>query len=161
MKKAGRNAEEVLKTFSESISKYRFMESNMLQRKKALEAKIPEIKKSLDMVQYLSSRKDSTDPINVQYELNDTLFAKAKITPSTTVNLWLGANVMLEYTLSEAEELLQSKLNTATNSKSNAEEDMEFLRDQITTMEVNTARIYNWDVKMRRISKASKAVSAS
>ncbi|KAJ9078760.1 hypothetical protein DSO57_1003224 [Entomophthora muscae] len=104
---------------------------------------------------------DLTDPINVQYELNDTLFAKAKITPSTTVNLWLGANVMLEYTLSEAEELLQSKLNTATNSKSNAEEDLEFLRDQITTMEVNTARIYNWDVKMRRISKASKAVSAS
>jgi len=30
---------------------------------------------------------------------------------------------------------------------------MGFLRDQITTTEVNMARVFNWDVKDRRIKK--------
>jgi hypothetical protein len=63
---------------------------------------------------------------------------------------------MLEYTLEEAQDLLSSKLGTAKLSLSNAIEDLDFLRDQITTMEVNTARVYNWDVKQRRLAKAQE-----
>jgi phage protein D len=59
--------------------------------------------------------------------------------------------------LEEAEELLKSKLGTAKTSLNNAIEDLEFLRDQITTMEVNTARVYNWDVKQRRLAKAQES----
>lgn len=58
---------------------------------------------------------------------------------------------MLEYTFEEAKDLLTSKLDTAKNSLKNTLEDLEFLRSQITTMEVNTARVYNWDVKQRRL----------
>ena len=32
-------------------------------------------------------------------------------------------------------------------------DDMGFLRDQITTTEVNMARVFNWDVKERRKAK--------
>jgi hypothetical protein len=39
---------------------------------------------------------------------------------------------MLSYSIPEAEELLESKLNTAKQSLANCEEDMEFLREQIT-----------------------------
>lgn len=39
--------------------------------------------------------------------------------------------------MEEARELLQSKLDLAQTSKRSAEEDLEFLRDQITTMEVS------------------------
>jgi hypothetical protein len=39
---------------------------------------------------------------------------------------------MLAYPIPEAEELLQSKLSTAKTSLSNCEEDMDFLREQIT-----------------------------
>jgi hypothetical protein len=39
---------------------------------------------------------------------------------------------MLAYPIPEAEELLKSKLSTAKQSLSNCEEDMEFLREQIT-----------------------------
>lgn len=42
------------------------------------------------------------------------------------------ANVMLAYPIPEAEELLQTKLSTAKQSLSNCEEDLEFLREQIT-----------------------------
>ena len=44
---------------------------------------------------------------------------------------------MLEYTLQEAKDLLEQKLNTAQTTLKNVLEDLEFLRDQITTMEVS------------------------
>ena len=45
------------------------------------------------------------------------------------------ANVMLAYPLSEAEELLVSKLETAQQSLANCEDDIDFLREQITVSE--------------------------
>jgi hypothetical protein len=44
---------------------------------------------------------------------------------------------MLEYTCEEAKDLLTTKLDTAKSSLKNTLEDLEFLRDQITTMEVS------------------------
>ena len=70
--------------------------------------------------------------------------------PTDEVYLWLGANVMLSYPLAAAEELLQARLEAARRNLTNCEEDMDFLREQITTMEVATARVYNWDVQQRR-----------
>ena len=46
--------------------------------------------------------------------------------------------------------MLRDKLETAKRSMDIANDDLGFLRDQITTMEVNTARVHNWDVKRRR-----------
>ncbi|KAF9571763.1 hypothetical protein EC968_000209 [Mortierella alpina] len=149
--------EIVLKKFQEAVAKYKFMEVNMLQRKRNLDAKIPEIRKTLEMVQFLQSQGDDGDDtkeIETMYELNDTLYATAKIQPTGKVCLWLGANVMLEYPVEEAAELLASKLAAALKTLSNTEEDLAYLRDQITTMEVNTARVYNWDVKQRRLARA-------
>lgn len=57
---------------------------------------------------------------------------------------------MLEYTIEEAVKLLQERLDTAKQTLKTCEEDLEFLRENITTMEVNTARVYNWDVQKRR-----------
>ncbi|KAJ3023199.1 hypothetical protein HKX48_003977 [Thoreauomyces humboldtii] len=145
--------EGTLKKFQEMLSKYKYMETHLLQRKKSLESKIPDIKKTLDMVDFLISNESSPEPILTQYELNDTLYAHASIPSPKTVNLWLGANVMLEYSTSEARTLLSQKLGSARTSLEQVDEDLEFLRDQITTMEVNTARVYNYDVKLRRLRK--------
>lgn len=80
----------------------------------------------------------------------------------------------MSYPLDEAETLLTSKLAAAKQSHSNCEEDLEFLREQITvsigcllgppdllkltcrdqTMEVAIARVYNWDVVQKRKEKA-------
>ncbi|KAI8071391.1 Prefoldin subunit-domain-containing protein [Gongronella butleri] len=151
--------EVVLKKFQEAVSKYKFMEVNLLQRRKVLEDKIPEIEKTIAMVKFLVEKQDSSEPVHTDFELNDTLYAQAKIEPSGTVYLWLGANVMLEYKFDEAIELLDSKLSTAQTSLKNTIEDLAFLRDQITTMEVNTARVYNWDVKQRRQARVQAAAS--
>jgi hypothetical protein len=106
-------------------------------------------------------------PLKTTFELADTLFAEAEVPADTdTVYLWLGvrappllrpslltrpqANVMLSYSLPAAATLLRQKIETAEASLAGVEDDLEFLREQITVMEVNTARLYNWDVKRRR-----------
>ena len=68
----------------------------------------------------------------------------------------MQANVMLSYKIPEAIELLTAKLNNAEASLQSLEEDLEFLREQITVMEVNTARLYNWDVVRRRERRAKE-----
>mgnify|MGYP000504083528 FL=1 len=63
---------------------------------------------------------------------------------------------MLEYSIQEAEELLNKNLIQAERSLKQIELDMDFLKDQITTTEVNMARVYNWDVRKRTVEQASK-----
>lgn len=48
---------------------------------------------------------------------------------------------MLSYKLPQAQELLTAKLTSAQQNLSNVIEDLEFLREQVTVMEVNTARV--------------------
>ena len=66
---------------------------------------------------------------------------------------------MLSYKIPEAIELLETKLKNAEGSLQGLHDDLEFLREQITVMEVNTARLYNWDVVRRRERRAKEAVA--
>lgn len=66
------------------------MEVNLLQRRKVLEDKIPEIEKTIAMVDLLTEKKDTQEPLYTDFELNDTLYAKAKIEATGSVYLWLG-----------------------------------------------------------------------
>jgi len=168
--------ESTLKQFQEALAKYRYMELNLQQRKTGLLEKIPDISKTLSMVKFLRDRrsKEATDSdddldgsdgdkelsLKTTFELNDTLYAEAELEDTDQVYLWLGANVMLSYTQDEAIELLSSKLQAAQQNLKNTTEDLEFLREQVTVMEVNTARVYNWDVKRRRERReATKVLS--
>ncbi|KAE9976601.1 hypothetical protein BLS_001989 [Venturia inaequalis] len=145
--------EGTLKQFQEMISKYQFMQVNTERRSLGLREKLPDIQKTLDVVRFLKTRKPDSEPLETTFELNDTLFAKAMVQPTEEVYLWLGANVMLAYSIPEAQDLLESKLAAAQQSLDNCEEDLDFLREQVTTLEVATARVYNWDVAQRRKDK--------
>jgi len=149
------DVETTLRSFQEMISKYQFMQANTERRAQGLRDKIPDIRKNLDMVQFLKARAPDSEALETTFELNDTLYAKAHISAPEDIYLWLGANVMVAYPIPEAETLLQSKLTTAQKTLENCDDDLDFLREQITTMEVATARVYNWDVAQRRKDKAS------
>ncbi|CCH41977.1 Prefoldin subunit 3 [Wickerhamomyces ciferrii] len=142
--------EKILAIFQERLQQYKYMEQSKLNAVQQYKTKIPEIKDTLTMVEFLNTKKDSDESIETNYELNDTLYTLAEIKPTDKVLLWLGADVMLEYPIDEAIELLNEKLSIATKNLQISEEDAEFLRENITTMEVNTARLYNWDVERRR-----------
>jgi len=68
---------------------------------------------------------------------------------------------MLSYKIPEAIDLLRGKMQSATNSLETTIEDLEFLREQITIMEVNIARVYNWDVKRRREKRLAEEGSSN
>ena len=49
--------EATLSKFQEMHSKYKFMESHLLQRQAGLASKIPELEKTLDAIRYLNQKK--------------------------------------------------------------------------------------------------------
>lgn len=176
--KAIEEVEPTLQRFSEMVNKYTFMQQNVERRQAGLREKLPEMKDTLDTVKFLKKKRalaigaangDSVDDdddldekkhnpqeTEATFGLQDTLYAKAIIKPAEVdeVYLWLGANVMVAYPLDEAEDMLQGKLDKARESLKAAEEDLEFLRIQITTLEVAIARVHNWDVAEKRRLRA-------
>merc|ERR1711862_150622 len=109
------------------------------------------------MGKHLKKKQEEEEKLLVtMYELADTIYAKADINCSKgIVNLWLGANVMLEYTYDEAIELLTTKQEAANRENKEVIQDLAFTRNQIITSEVNISRIYNWDVRRKRSLNAS------
>ncbi|XP_066190212.1 prefoldin subunit 3 isoform X5 [Sylvia atricapilla] len=157
MKQPGNEtADVVLKKLDEQYQKYKFLELNLAQKKRRLKSQIPEIKQTLEILKHMQKKKDSTHPMETRFLLADNLYCKASVPPTDKVCLWLGANVMLEYDIDEAQALLEKNLSTATKNLDLLEEDLDFLRDQFTTTEVNMARVYNWDVKRRNKQDPSK-----
>lgn len=178
--------EPTLQRFQEMVSKYTFMQQNVERRAVGLREKLPEMKRTLEVVKFLKKKRKAivdqqreqadpeeenelddarptSDEIETTFSLQDTLYAKATIKPASIseVYLWLGANVMVAYPLDEAEELLQGKLDKARDSLAAAEEDLEFLRIQITTLEVAIARVHNWDVGEKRRLRAQGKLPAT
>eukprot|EP00128_Syssomonas_multiformis_P017126 Colp12_sorted_trinity150504_noHs@30633 len=150
-------ADNVLKDFDERYGKYKLMEAQLLQKKGSLKGKLPQIKAAVDAIALFQKKKESEEEVSLRFELAANVFAHAKTKSTGKVCLWLGANVMLEYDIDEAEKMLTENLTTAQTSFKQLEEDLGFLREQITIMEVNMARVYNWDVRQRRQQQQVKA----
>ncbi|XP_052755188.1 prefoldin subunit 3 isoform X2 [Galleria mellonella] len=144
--------EKVLRRLDEQHGKYKFMEYTLATKRRRLRQQIPDLARSLEMIEKLKMQK--TD-METKFLLSDQVFVKANVPATNIVYLWLGANVMLEYSLDDAEKLLTSNMATAKKNLECIEHDLDFLRDQWTTTEVNMARVYNWDVKRRQAAKAS------
>lgn len=148
----GKTVEVVLQQLQNDLRQYRLVESQQLQRKSRLLAKIPEMKKTLDVVNALQERQQSgdSDAITVDYELADNVFAKAKLQDVQTVNLYLGVGVITEYSLEEAKQLLSDNVKNAQDSLDVTSSNLDLLKDNITITEVSLARIFNYDVESRR-----------
>ncbi|GAA6046829.1 hypothetical protein JCM3770_005664 [Rhodotorula araucariae] len=144
------DAELALKTLQETLAKYKFMEQSSLQRRAGLEEKVPELERTIEMVDLLIRKKEQSEPFETTFELADTLYAKGEVDEVEEVYIWLGASTMLSYPLPDAHALLTGKLSSARTSLGTVREDLAFLREQITVTEVNVARVYNWDVARRR-----------
>ncbi|XP_051679864.2 prefoldin subunit 3 [Oryctolagus cuniculus] len=158
MKQPGNEtADTVLKKLDEQYQKYKFMDLNLAQKKRRLKSQIPDIKQTLEILKYMQKKKESANSLETRFLLADNLYGKAWILPTDKVCLWLGANVMLEYDIDEAEALLKNSLSTATKNLDTLEEDLDFLRDQFTTTEVNMARVYNWDIQRRNKADSTKS----
>ncbi|VDK70759.1 unnamed protein product [Gongylonema pulchrum] len=56
---------------------------------------------------------------------------------------------MVEFPLSEARDILEDNYKSANEAVAVYERELEFLKDQITTTEVNMARLYNYGIRCK------------
>jgi|SaaInlStandDraft_5_1057022.scaffolds.fasta_scaffold19283_2 prefoldin subunit 5 len=139
--------ERILVELNEVLSKYKFMEQQVEKKRADLSSRIPNIQRALDAIHVLKDQEGATD---IDFRLASHVFAKATVKNADRVCLWLGANVMVEYSYSEAMDLLSKNQQEASTAMEEQLKTWEFVKDQITTTEVNLARVYNYDVKRRR-----------
>lgn len=151
----GQVFEDKILQLQDDLRLYRQKEQQLLVRKAHLFNRLPEIKTALDAVLALIDKKDSDDVIYTDFEMADNIYAKAALQHVDTVNIWLGANVMVEYPLEEAKQLLQQNLEVCQQGLKDVEKDMHTVKDSITITEVSIARVFNWDVEKRRKQKAT------
>jgi len=151
-------ANETLAQLQELYSKYQYMQTSLSAQRSGLKGKLPDITGALDCVNHLVERRDKAveGEENLQeytYQMSENVWSRAQVPPQDHVCLWLGANVMLEYTLDEATKLLSTNEANAKVTVQNLDEDMQFLRDQLTITEVNIARTHNYNVKCRAVAR--------
>ena len=91
--------EPLFAQMNELHQKYKFMEGQLVRQKASLKGKLPEIKRTLEMVAMLKQKSDGNEnEVDANFLISDNIWAKAKIPNDTgRVGLWLGANVMVEY----------------------------------------------------------------
>ncbi|XP_031097516.1 probable prefoldin subunit 3 [Ipomoea triloba] len=152
---SGLEVNSALAFFQERLQQYRVVEMKLLAQQRDLQAKIPDIEKCLDIVATLQAKKAASEALIADFEVSEGIYSRARIEDTDSVCLWLGANVMLEYSFDEATSLLQKNLENAKASLEVLVADLQFLRDQVTITQVMTARIYNWDVHQRRLRQVS------
>ena len=150
-------AEECLQKWNERYQKYKLMEGHLTKQKADLKKKVPDIGRALEMVRYLQERSLAGEEVSTHFQLTPNVYANAVLQNPQTVGLWLGANVLMEYPFDEAIELLEKNKAIASGSLTTLAQDVNFLRDQITTTEVNIARIYNHDVLTRRTGPSTSS----
>ncbi|VDO75785.1 unnamed protein product [Onchocerca flexuosa] len=80
--------------------------------------------------------------------LNDHVYQRVKTDSLDKVLLWLGSNVMVEFSLDEARCILEDNYKTE-DGVTKYEKELAFLKDQITTTEVNMAHVYNYGIRQK------------
>ena len=152
----GKDFEQTMRELQTLFQQYKQIEQGLQQNRIRLGNKLPEIKRALDTVKLLKEKSASGDELDMDYELTDSVFAKAKVKDAQSVYLWLGANVMLEYSLDDAENLLQTNHENCARNLATNKSDLAFVKDNVTITEVSIARVYNWDVKRRKAAKEAE-----
>ena len=145
--------EKLIGAMNELHQKFKILEGHKARTKASMKLKIPEIKRTLQLVRHIQEKHESKEDFGAHYSLSEMLYGRAKVTPDGTVCLWLGANVMVEYPYDEAISILELSLKNACLRRDICEEDLDMVRDQIITVEVNIARVFNHDVVRRRQAK--------
>ena len=77
--------------FSDLFGKFKQIEAQLSEKKRSFEEKIPDIEKSLRLIEHLKDKKDAEESVITRYPLADTVSAKAEVDCAQgVVNLWLG-----------------------------------------------------------------------
>ena len=89
------------------LQQYKFMEKNLANNLQSYKDKCPTIARALAAVKHLIAQKEAEKKVDLHFNLANNVYAEAEVKADGRVALWLGVNVMLEYSYEEALELLE------------------------------------------------------
>eukprot|EP01126_Amoeba_proteus_P045968 TRINITY_DN5173_c0_g1_i16.p1 TRINITY_DN5173_c0_g1~~TRINITY_DN5173_c0_g1_i16.p1 ORF type:complete len:160 (-),score=37.54 TRINITY_DN5173_c0_g1_i16:176-655(-) len=128
-----------LEQLNNEYRRFKFLEARLAEQKENLKQKLPEINRTLDAVKHLQKQ---TEIQKTTFELTNGVWVEAEVPTCETVFLWLGANVMVEYSFEEAMELLKNNLAHGKKTQEKVETDMAYMKDQITVTEVSILSLF-------------------
>ncbi|KAH9598636.1 Prefoldin alpha-like [Trypanosoma melophagium] len=169
--KNGGGADTLVSNLLLESSKYEHMEKRLVSSIANLDYKIPTIKKTLHALNYLKKRlheaksnnnnnNNNNNTVRSYYCLTESVFAEADVLPQETVHLWMGAKVMVEYNFDEAAQLLEKNLNNAETNLKATKEDLAWVQEQLTNLQINISRVYNHDLKNKQKKGDAEAETA-
>lgn len=150
VKQHGGDAAAAITTLQEKLQKYKFMLDVIQKQKSSLSSSTVDLRENIDLIDYLEKQEDSFE---ARYELAAGVYAKATVPKSDKVSLWLGSHVMVEFSHGEARSLLKKNLDDAEQSITEMSKNLQFIKEQITMIEVGISRVFNWDVQRAKTSK--------
>lgn len=131
------------------------MEQSFEKSKGVYKSKLPVIEQTIDLIKTLQKKKEEDEEVVAHYSLCDTLYSTAQVdTSESKICLWVGASTMVEYTYEEGLELLSNQLTQSHEKINELNEDLEHLRSNSIIVEVNMARLFNHNVKMKKLQNA-------
>jgi len=156
-----KSADDVIGELNEKFRRFKLEEARLLQRRIYNLNKLPEIERTLEIVNMLTEKQGSQERVTVDFELSESVYARADFEMSDRVNLWLGAGVMVEYPIEEAKTVLENSLSKCKMNLEETKKELDLAKDRVTTTEVSIARVYNYDVEQRRKHKERSDDEAS
>ncbi|XP_039169007.1 uncharacterized protein LOC108959046 isoform X4 [Eucalyptus grandis] len=102
------------------------LQNNLENAKSSLEVLVADLNFLRDQVTIIQA-------LLADFEVSEGIYSRAHIEHTDSICLWLGANVMLEYSCEEATTLLQKNLEASLEV---LVADLQFLRDQVTITQV-------------------------
>ncbi|KAM3721521.1 putative prefoldin subunit [Dirofilaria immitis] len=141
--------EEGIRRLEAIYRKYKQVEQQLIEQKLRLVSKLPDLKKSVEVVNHLEEKSKKNEVVEVTHLLSDHVYQRVKTDSLDKVLLWLGSNVMVEFSLSEARCILEDNYKSAEDGVMKYEKELAFLKDQITTTEVNMAHVYNYGIRQK------------
>lgn len=145
-------AEKIYREKTERMQMYRIAEQHLLEKQQQLKASRPGVAENLNAVKKLEAMAGRGER-KTRFQLSESLYGSATISSESTVCLWLGANLMVEYPFKEAIELLAENLSTLDGQIKEAENNLIFLRDQIITTEVTLSRVVQHLIQLNKNKK--------
>jgi prefoldin subunit 5 len=162
-----RGAAPFLERLETQIRLRRAVEARLCARLETLDSKAAELEtalRTLDVLQGgIAPDQMLADEVDVRFELCDGVHVRASVDYRSlkTVFLWLGAKTMVEFSLEEAKSLLERNLRLAQKTTKEVRNQLNTIRAEVVTAEVNMSRLYNAEVELRRKGTASMKVEQS
>eukprot|EP00921_Rhytidocystis_pertsovi_P021282 GHVQ01033994.1.p1 GENE.GHVQ01033994.1~~GHVQ01033994.1.p1 ORF type:complete len:239 (-),score=33.65 GHVQ01033994.1:211-927(-) len=147
----GKDLGQVVPLVRELLERFRIMEKSEKSILEMFVGKLPGLRDALNTVKSLK-KLNGTDKEErmVRYRLSETMYAEAIVPKTEHVMLWLGANVLMDYPLDEAEALLKENQTNLETKLQATRTFLDEIRQHIVIMEVNMARLHNYGVRNRQ-----------